>query len=595
MTGKIYKFDGFTLDPKQRKLLYQDNIVQLSARAFEMLALLVQKQGEIVEKDELLQKVWIDSFVEEGNLAVHICALRRVLGEKRGERKFLETISGRGYSFVCPVQEVSANQQEILIPKVSKNSVFENNLSETNVSIAVLPFVSENKNTDLEYLASGITQSLIDNLSQISNLKVIAYSAVRNYNQSDLDLQEAGFLLGAKYLLVGRISEYKNNLEINVELIHATDKRYIWGMQSECEFKDIFQVKKEISLAIADKLKLRLGESEKLNLTTPETLNSDAFKLYLKGKHILDNYQSAKDYEKSLKTALKYFEQAIEKDRNYALAYVGIARIYHNMNIYGILSRTEVYEKCQKYIQLALNIDKNISEAYVTGGIMQMILQHDFAEAENSFKHAIQLNPNNARAYHFCSFIYVCKGEFQAALSYQNKALQFDPTSVVLNCGLADRLLYMGKYREAIIQAEETLELHSWSLYAFLILARAYAELGMFEEAFKNAQKALESHPSEEILLLQGYIYALTGETEKAKDILGRILDESDHDVIDFADVARVYSALGETGEAFRYLEKAFTEGSEIISHLKVDPGFRNLHRDSRFESLLQKLKLDTI
>lgn len=593
MKDKAFQFADFYLDPKQRKFLYQNQPVHLSSRAFEILSLLIQKHGEVVEKEEILKKVWSDSYVEEGNLAVHIYALRRVLDEKRGERKFIETVSGRGYSFVFPVNEVKTDEILLAAEPIDRtNFHLSKNLFDATISLAILPFAIETNDAELEYLASGITQSLIDDVSQIPQLKIMAYSAVKNYRDASLDFQEIGFLLGVDTLILGRISQYKNNLEISVELVRAIDKSYLWGTQYSCQFTDLLQIKKDISLAIVKKLKLRLNTAEETSLTRQQTSSSSAYKSYLKGKHLLDNYQSQKDYEQSLNSALRFFQQAIKEDPNYAPAYVGVARIYHNLNIYSLLSRREAYQKCQTYIQLALNIDKNLSDAHVSNGIVQMILQPNLAEAENSFKRAIDLNPNNSRAYHFYSIASVCTGKFQTALSYQNKALQFDPTSVVFNSGLADRLLCIGNYSEAIVQAEETLELYSWSFHSYFILARAFAELGMYEEALKKCQQASEINSSEEIIFLQAYIYALMGDGKKSQEILNQALEKFDRKFIDFTAVAKVYSVLGEKDKALACLEKALDEGSESLVYLKIDSSFANLREDSRFNAILQKLNL---
>lgn len=214
--NEFYKFFDFTLNPATRRLLIQNEEVVVSSKAFDILSYLVENRGKIVSKDELFQMIWADSFVEENNLPVHISALRRILGDKRGESRFIKTVSGRGYSFIAPVEK---SKTPAALPKNDGLNLVNNSPDKQN-SIAVLPFAFENENADLEYLAGGLTQSLIESLSQIPNLKVMAYTAVKNYRKSNLDLSEVGFQLSVDKILLGTLTEHKNRLDLSVELIN---------------------------------------------------------------------------------------------------------------------------------------------------------------------------------------------------------------------------------------------------------------------------------------------------------------------------------------------------------------------------------------
>ena len=597
MKDQAFQFEEFYLDPKQRKFLYQNKNIHLSSRAFKILSLLVQKQGEVVEKEELLEKVWSDSYVEEGNLAVHIHALRRMLGEKRGEKKFIETISGRGYSFVFPVKRIEpleSNEQTSLVSEFARPNPDDNLFQNSVAALAVLPFSSESRDPDFERLAGGFTQSLIDDLARIPRLKVMAYSAVRNYQrETAVDLPEIGFLLGVDKLLLGRLSEYKNNLEIDVELISANDKRYLWGAQYNCQPAELPEIRKKISLAIAEKLELQLSSADNLNLTSGrQTADPEAYKLYLKGKYILDHYQSSKDYQESLRLALNFFQQALKKDPNYALAYVGSGRVYFLLFNDNFMSRAEVYDKCRTAVQMAFNTNGNLSEAFVLKGAIQMNFEQDWPGAENSFKQAVALTPNNAYAYHNQSYLLACLGKFDESILYQNQALQLDPTSLILNSGLINRFFLAKNFRKAIVQAEEALELDPRSVSALAITGLCFAQLELFDEALKNINRAIEIQPLEELFLDKAHIHALAGETNEAEKILNSLLAEPSRKQCDFADVAAVYSALGENDKAFEYLEKACLEGSSNLLFLKSDPRFTKSHDDSRFAVILQKLNL---
>lgn len=594
MNNQAYKFDDFHLAPKQRKLFYRDSPVTISTKAFEILLMMVERNGEIIEKDEFLQKIWTDSFVEESNLVVHISALRRVLLEKKGERKFIETVSGKGYSFVAPVIIVEVeNAAPVKAVSATKKNIFEEvKDNDSIVSIAVLPLQYKNHDADLEYLANGITQSLIDSLSQLPQLKVMAYSAVSNYKNTELDPQEIGFLLGVENLLVGYISEYKNNLEIRVELIETKDKRHLWGISHEARFDDIFQIKKEISLAIAQKLKLKLTASDETRIGKTQTTDSEAYKIYLKGKYIIERLSTRKNREESLYQALGFFQQALKKDFNFALAYAGIGNVYNSLFNHDFLKRETALAEARKALRLALRINPNLSETYVTKGKIELIFDRDLRAARASFDEAIRLNPSNSIAYHWQSTTYLLYEEFDEAIAMQNKAINFDPVSVIANYGLSKIFYFTGEYNKTIIQSEETLDLDHRYVSCFYLLALSYAELGIYDEAIKNALRAVEIQPMKEMILTLAYVYALAGETEKAVEKLVQALDQSNGDLVDYTDVAAVRLALGEHGKAFDALEKAYETGSVNICALRVDPRFKSLRNEKRFVSLLEKLKL---
>jgi DNA-binding winged helix-turn-helix (wHTH) protein/Tfp pilus assembly protein PilF len=588
MNHESYKFGDFRLDPAQRKLFKRDKIIRLSPRAFEILLLLVQKQGEIIEKNELLDKVWTDSFVEESNLVVHISALRRSLGERRGERKFIETVSGRGYSFVFPVEK-SENEKAV---SVSKNEIAESEIeiSKDSTSLAILPFVNKSENDDLEYLANGLTQSLIDNLSQIPNLRVMSHSAVEHYKNAKIDLQEIGFLLGVEKILLGSIGQFKNRLEIRTELINAEDKSHLWGMNYECELIDIFEVRKEISLAIAGKIQTRFSKTVKTDFAHDQTTNFEAYRLYLKGIYLLDGNATSKFLRECLHSALKFFHQALKKDPEYALAYTGVGVANYRLFNVNFLKQEKAYAECKKAVQMALSLDPTLSEALTLNGIIQFFFERNIAEAERSFDRAIASNPNNPIAHHYKSVLLCCFEKCDEAIFYQTEAIRLDPTSLFLNNGLTTRFYFTREYNKAIIQAEETLELDKELVSPFFISALSYAQIGMFGEALKQIKKAIALQDIEEMFFAEAYIYAAAGEHEKAKEIANEILSRQTS--IDYTDAATVFAALRENDRAFEYLEKAGEKGGGNILLIRSDPRFSNLHADGRFDAFLKKLNL---
>jgi adenylate cyclase len=590
MNNKLYRVDDFVLDTQRRCFFYENHPVQLSSRAFEILHYLIERRGEIVEKEDLLQRVWTDSFVEEGNLAVHISALRRVLQEKKGESKYIRTIPGRGYSFIASVTEVSSLQEKKLLE--SESLLLEEGFSkEEEISIAVLPFTFEGGEKDNEYLADGVTRSLINDLSQISNLKVLAHSAVKKYKGSELELQEIGFLLDANKILTGHISQFKGKLEIVVELINAGDKRCIWGASQFFDAKDIFNVKNEISLTIAKKLKLKLKLAEESKITGQKEISAEAQKLYFRGKFILESRTSKKQPEEILNQALKFFRDAVKKEPNYALPYVGIGSVYVSLHNHNLLEREKAYSEAKHALQMLFHINDKLSEAYVLKGSIEIMFEMNFAEATKSLDRAIELNSNNPDAHHWKSYICICLRKYEEAFRLESKATELDPTSIRFNESLTRIFYCSGDYKKAIIYAEEMLEFDEKTLTAHFFLALSYARLGFFEIALEYIEKAIKIRRSSEILIHKAFIYALSGDSSTAEEILEKAMKEFDSQ-IDFTDVALVYTALGKFEQAIEILYKAYHKKSTNLNLVNADDRFKSLRGDERFEELLRKMHL---
>jgi DNA-binding winged helix-turn-helix (wHTH) protein/Flp pilus assembly protein TadD len=582
MMSKAYKFSDFILD-KKTIAVYHNNIqIQISSRAFEILYFLIERRGEVVEKDEILERVWKDSFVEEANLPVHISAIRRVLQEKKGESRYIRTISGRGYSFIANVEEVNSTQ--IYQPSV-KPEVIE----KENISIAVLPFTFESTAEDNEYLANGITQSLINDLSQIQNLRVLAYSAVKPYKNSELELQEIGFLLDSDKILTGSISEYKGKLEIVAELINASDKSCLWGTSQVFEADDIFKVKKEISLTITEKLKLKLGDNK--SLQTKE-IDSEAQKLYYRGKFILESRTTRKEPHEVLSQALKFFNEAVRIEPNYALAYTGIGSTFVSLHNHNLIERKEAYIEAKKALQKALNTDAELSESFVLKGSIAVMFEANFTEAINALDKAIELNPNNPDAYHWKSLVNMFLGKFDESLFLEEKAVRLDPTSGRFNESLTRIFCFSGNYKKAIIQADEILEFDRQSLASNFFNAISYAELGFLDSALDYIEKAVQIRTAPDIILAKAYIYVLLKQKKMAVEILDNVLLNYPLIEIDNTDIAMVYSAMNEIDRAFEYLQAAFEKKSVGMVTLKIDVRFKKLRNDPRFVTLLKKMNL---
>lgn len=587
MSGKNFIFGDYFLDTGKRELSSRSRSVDVSVKAFDILEFLVENRDKIVTKEELFDSVWSDSFVEESNLPVHISALRRSLGERRGETKYIKTIFGSGYKFIAPVKEIAETSKQ---DKSADGKDFfvsgESKLSEN--SLAVLPFLPLGDDAEIEYLAEGITQDLINQLAQSSELKVMAFSAVKNYRGSKLDLQEIGFQMNVDKILSATVREYKNTLDVNVELVNVRDKSLIWGIRHNCRLDDIFSVRKELSKNIFENL--QINKNGKAAGSRQKEINAEAYNLYLKGLYILTNFANSEDRRKSLDSALKLFRQAVKKDAAYAPAYAAIGKIHFFQYNNDFVSKSEAFSLCRTALQRAVVSDPQFSEAFVLEGMMKMFFESDFAAANECLIKALKLNPNDAYAYHMQSLLFIILERFDDALIAQNKAVSLDPTSSSYNCGLLNRFFFTGNLNRAITHAEETIEMNERAVPAYLVLALSYAALGIYDEALKAIRKAQEFSLLPEYILSESYILACAGETGKAREILAKVSTDKKTAERLFSDIATIHAALGEEEKALDIIEAGCQIDYLINFLLKFDPRLQSLKTNPRFNSILEKI-----
>lgn len=583
MGKMIYQVSDVTLDTIRRQLFRHGQTVPISSRAFDILEYLVEKRGELVEKNALLEHVWSDSFVEESNLAVHVSALRRLLNEERGVPRFIKTIPGRGYSFIGPVREISATAD----PETATTKG-----PSPPVSIAVLPFELDGSDPDLQYIADGITQSLIDDLSVVPDLKVFAYSAVRAYRDARRDIQEIGFLLGARRILTGHILKYKDRLELRAELVNAADRSYIWGQTREFKGDDVFAVKREITFAIASGLKIKLTPAETSDISGPGEMGPAAQKLYFRGKFVLESRSFKEDVNSTLSQAINLFEQAIELEPRHSLAYTGLGAAYGALFNHRLMDRREALAKAHRALDKALEIDERLSQAHVLKGSTLILFERKFAEGEAALDRAIELNSNNADAYHWKSYSCMCRAQFEDAIAMELKAIEYDPVSIRYSGNIARLFYFSRQFDKAIIQAEEMLEFEKKDVACYLFLSLSCAHLGQFDEALSIYEKALECRNTSDIFLYKVDILARMERFDEAYGVIEQVLKKFPHEKMSYFALGVAYASLGENDKAFDALDTAIAEDDADLNVIKADHRFDNIRSDVRFDSILVRLGL---
>jgi eukaryotic-like serine/threonine-protein kinase len=456
-------------------------------------------------------------------------------------------------------------------------------------SLAILPFENMSADADAEYLSDGITESIINALSQLPKLRVMARSTVFRYKGKNLEPQNVANELKVRAVLTGRVLQRGDTLVIKTELVDAIDGSQLWGEQFNRKMADIFAVEEEISKEISEKLRLKLSGEQKQRLTKRHTENTDAYQEYLKGR-----YHWNKRTREGLLKGIEQFNKAIEIDPNYALAYAGLADSYNLIASYSSSPPGEAFPKARSAAARALSIDNTLAEAHTSLAFVLLGYDWAFAEAEKEFKLALALNPGYATAHLWYSLFLVTMGRHQEALEEMERALALDPLSLPINTNLG-WLLYLGhRYDEALKQLIKTLEMEPNFLLARRRLCQVYGQKGMYKEAAEEFEKALAlSGEDIETIAAQGYFYALSGKGEDARNVLKELNAMSCHRYVPAYFFAKIFIGLGETDSAFDYLNKALEERYGLLAYMKVEPELETLRHDARFSKLAQQVGLE--
>jgi TolB-like protein/Tfp pilus assembly protein PilF len=475
----------------------------------------------------------------------------------------------------------------ILHEKESPQEVFP--ASQWKNSIAVLPFVDMSPQKDQEYFCDGMTEELINRLSNIKELKVPARTSSFVFKGKAEDIREIGRKLDVRTVLEGSIRKIDNQLRVTAQLVNITNGFHLWSDTYNRELKDIFSIQDEIASTIADKLKLTLLSDEKARLVKHSTENLEAYNLYLLGR-----YFYYKTTEEDMNKAIRYFEQAIAKDPGYALAYAGQATCYSVLCTTGYLAPKESYPKAKEAVVKALELDEELGEAHASLGYLKFFLDWDFAGAERDFKRAVKLSPGNVDVYILYSIYLTFLGRFDEAIAGFKRAVELDPASPVIYTYLGGFGYQMaGRYDESIDQIKKGLDMDPSIFFGQLFLASVYALKGRYGEAISQADKVLSAWPTLEdvqVLSFLGWVNAVSGRQEKARNFLNRMLDLRARRYVDAYLIGAVYAGLGEKDKAFEWLTKAYEEHAGQLACIRVDPWIKNLRSDPRYTELLKKV-----
>ena len=454
-------------------------------------------------------------------------------------------------------------------------------------SLAVLPLANISADPATEYLSDGITESIINTLSQLPKLRVVARSTAFRFKGQDVELQEIGRRLGVGAVLTGRVRQIANSLVISVELIDVASESQLWGESYNRELANLFEIQDEIAGEITGKLRLKLSRKEKRRLARRHTDKIEAYQAYLKGRYFWN-----KRTAEWLNKGVTYFKQAIELDPAYAPAYAGLSDSYTLLVIREAIAPEEGFAKAKAAARTALQIDEQLGEAHASLA-HAMLHNWEWADAEKGFKRAIELNPGYASAHHWYSEYLLATGQLDDAIAEIKRAQALDPLSLIINAHFGEVLYYARRYDQCIEQAHKTLELDANFFIAHMELGRAYSQKGMYEKGLAEIQRARELlADSLEGSWWVGYIHAASGKTGEARRIIEHLQAQSGRHYVSPFGIALIYAALGEKDEAFDWLEKAYRVHDGELFNLQVEPALDCLRADPRHLDLLRRVGL---
>ena len=633
-TKHSYEFGPFRLDAAERMLLRNSRPIAITPKAFDTLLFLVENSGHLVEKEELLKRIWPDTFVEEATLARNVFILRKALGDAQEGPQYIETVPKRGYRFLAPVkkldhelvpQAVAPEGLTISAPRAHPLRIWVGALAlltvlgvtlylawqrfwlrpsppAKKIMLAVLPFANLSGDPHEEYFSDGLTEEMITQLGRMhpERLGVVARTSAMKYKNAGKGVDEIGRELGVDYVLEGSVrlshpegsgeskDRAQDRVRISAQLIQVKDQTHVWAESYERNLRDILALQAAVARAITQQIHLKLTPQAEAHLESARPVNPEAYQLYLEGRYFWN-----KRTEEGFNKAIQHFEQVIEKDPNYALAYVGLADSYILLGPNNLLPPKLVYPRAKAAALKALAIDDTLAEAHTSLAFSRLLYDWDWQEAEKGFQRAIELNPNYPTAHHWYAYTLTSLGRMDEAIREIKRAQELDPLSLIIHSDVAQILFFAGRYDEATEQCRRTLDLDPNFGPAYWYLGLLYEEKGMDKDAAAAflKQASLAGRSPETAAALEK-----ASRTRGMKGYWGKQLELWEKNPTPWRpspfNWAVVYARAGNQEQALRHLEMAYQEHHPSMVFVNADPVFAKLRSDPRFAGLIRRMGL---
>jgi DNA-binding winged helix-turn-helix (wHTH) protein/TolB-like protein/Tfp pilus assembly protein PilF len=611
---EFVEFGPFRLNRAEGVLFLHNTMVPMPPKSIEILTVLVENQGRVVSKEMMLERIWPDVFVEESNLTKNLSLLRKLLSEHDPQEKYIETVPKRGYRFVAPVREI-----DLLSPQniVRTGWVDETGrrkgwvvlaaaillLALTTLSgwyylgarshagrirsIAVLPFINSG-DTANDYLADGLTETLITDISHLPGLLVKAKTAVFRYKGSPPDAAKAGKELSADAVLVSRLGQTGNDLRVEMELIETTTQNVLWSRRFSKSSDDALGLRQDIYASVAERLSTSDVRTE-MAATSPGAYseNREAYTAYLTGKY-LQNQRT----RESMPRAHENFKRAVELDPHFAAAWVSLSETYNYLAAaIKVIDERTAAQEYRTAIRKALELDPNLAEAHAANGWLILNEDWDFAGARREFQNAVELNPNSARAHYRYSWLLYMEGQLEQAITESRTAEELDPLDSINLTVLGGWLVTAGRYEEAFVPLRKSMDLAPDNAGNLEWMALLFAKKADYDTSLGYLESAISVSDRPSLIAERACLKAKKGDIPNAQRALKELLDRRDtrRDVTDL-DLAQLYAALGDNDKAFASLEEAYAKRTYDIKFLRYYPFLEPLHDDPRFMEMVNRI-----
>jgi len=626
--SKSYSFGQFALDPGRRTLSRASSSIFLTPKAFDILLFLVQNPKRVITREELLQAVWGDVFVEEGSLTQHISVLRKALGDDSDGARLIVTIARKGYQFAVDVTVAEEGQATALVP-TAEGSLAQTQSpiearadmaiskapkpwrkiaflvastlilvavayaswrhfaagpppSSQKIILAVLPFENLTGDPGKEYLADGLTEETISQLSRLNpeRLGVISRTSVMGYKHKDERPDQIGRDLSAQYLLENSLRESGNHMRLTIQLIQVKDQTHLWSHDYDYPVKDILNIEEDVAKAVANEMRLRLTSKQQIELAQSHAVNPEAFDAYLQGYYFFQ-----RNTDKDTDMAAKSYERATQLDPSYALAWAGLSRARKWQAVRGLIPKEQGYRAAREAVERALALDPNLAAAHTQMGRIKQQVDFDWAGADASFRRAVTVEPGNPEAARLAAGSAQRLGRFDEALQLARRAVALDPLNADSWQSLGDAEYYAGQLDESATDYEKALELNPDVFPGNISLSRTYIVQGRAQDALSEIE-LIRYDPERASMHAIAY-YAL-GRKKDADAALSELIAK--YHASYAYEIAEVYAFRNQSDEAFEWLDRAYVQHDDDLIVTKVDPFLKKLHPDPRYTALLKKL-----
>jgi TolB-like protein/Tfp pilus assembly protein PilF len=577
MASEIIRFEDLELDLSRYELRRSGRVLRLERIPMDLLALLVQQQGRLVTRDQIIERIWgKDVFLDTDNsINTAIRKIRHILNDDPAQPRFLETVPGRGYRFVALT--------------TSRRVLADTDRGSGRVMLVVLPFENLSNDPQQEYFSDGLTEETITHLGQLSpeKLGVIARTSSMCYKRTHKTAAQIGAELAVDFLLEGSIRREGDQVRVTAQLIRVSDQIHIWAHSYDREVRGILNLQAELAMSIAEQVRLRLTPEEKLQLMRQREEDPAVLDDYLRGR-----FHWAKRRYPDICKAIEYFTAVLRRDPDHARASVGLADCHIVLPITSDVPSLSAFPKAKAAVDRALSIDDKLAEAHSSLATIKFWFEWDWGGAERSYQHAIQLNPNYSVAHLFYAHCLSNQGKHEPALEEILLARRLDPFSPIMTTLYAEFLYHARRYEEAKVEFAKALELDPYFWVAHICLGKLHERMGHYSQAIAELEKAREySGGNSEALSMLVYVKAVAGEKSSAKDALKELIATEKRRYVPPYNIAVAYLGLGDRDETYRWLEKAHVDRDVHLTFL-LDPKWDSLSSEVHFQDVVRRVGL---